>query len=60
MDVFTLLAFCPMLIWDLVRNRGIHRAYLIWAGFYLPISAVVYAIWDTPLWHATARNIMGV
>jgi hypothetical protein len=60
MDLFTLLAFCPMLIWDLVRNRGIHRAYLIWAGFYLPVSAVVYAIWDTPLWHATARNIMGV
>jgi hypothetical protein len=60
MDLFTVLAFSPMFIWDLVRNRGIHRAYLIWVAFYLPVSAVVYAIWDTPFWHATARHIMGV
>ena len=60
MDFFTVLAFSPMFIWDLARNRGIHRAYLIWVAFYLPVSVVVYAIWNTPFWHATARHIMGV
>ena len=59
-DLYMVLAVSPMLIWDLVRNRGLHRAYLIWASLFLPVTAVVYALWDTPWWHATARHIMGV
>jgi len=60
LDFFTLLPLAPMFIWDLVRNRSLHRAYLIWAAFYIPVTAVVYALWDTPWWHATAPHIMGV
>jgi len=59
-DLYMVLAFSPMLIWDLVRNRGLHRAYVIWASLFLPVTAVVYALWDTPWWHATARHVMGV
>src|SRR5437868_6132230 len=33
LDVFSLLPLAPMLVWDLVRNRDLHRAYLIWAAF---------------------------
>ena len=60
MDIFSMLAVAPMFIWDLVRNRSLHRAYLIWAVFFIPVSAAVYAVWDTPWWHAAARHIMGV
>ena len=59
-DLYSLLAVSPMFAWDLVRNRGIHRAYLLFMAFYLPVSVPVYALWNTPLWHATARHIMGV
>jgi hypothetical protein len=59
-DIYVLLAVAPMFVWDLVRNRGLHRAYLIFAAFFIPLSAVVYGVWDTPWWHATARSMMGV
>ncbi|HET7083226.1 MAG TPA: hypothetical protein VFI23_00535 [Rhizomicrobium sp.] len=59
-DLYTLLAFTPMLIWDLIRNRGLHRAYLIWAAFFLPLDALIYTVWNTPFWHAAARQLMGV
>lgn len=59
-DIYTVLAFSPMLIWDLIRNHKLHRAYMIWAAIFIPISTVIYALWDKPWWHATARQIMGV
>ena len=60
LDLFTLLPLAPMLIWDLARNRGLHRAYMIWAALFIPATVVVYALWDTPWWHVTAHHIMGV
>jgi hypothetical protein len=59
-DTYMVLAFSPMLIWDLVRNRGRHRAYVIWAAVFFPVSAALYTLWDTPRWHDIARHIMGV
>jgi len=55
-----ILAVSPMFLWDLIRNRSIHRAYLIWLGLSLPVFAVEYALWDTPWWHAAARAMLGV
>jgi len=59
-DVWTLVAISPMLVWDLVRNRYLHRAYWIWLGLFLPCAAVVHGVWNTPWWHETAGRIMGV
>ena len=59
-DLYTLLAVSPMLIWDVVRNRYVHRAYWIWLGVALPFAIAVHGLWDTPWWHATARQLMGV
>jgi hypothetical protein len=58
-DLYTLLAVSPMFAWDVLRNRSVHRAYWIWLAFFLPVAAVVNALWDTPWWHATARQILG-
>lgn len=55
-----ILAVSPMFVWDVIRNRWVHPAYLIWLGLSLPVFAVEYVLWDTPWWHATARQIMGV
>jgi len=60
LDFFTLLPAAPMFIWELARNRGVHKAWLVWAAFYVPLTVATYWLWDTPLWHATARRIMGV
>ena len=59
-DAFMLAAIAPMFLWDLTRNRRVHEAYWIWFAVVLPVSLVVYHLWDTPWWHVTARHILGV
>lgn len=59
-DLYTLLAVSPMFLWDVFRNRSVHRAYWIWLGIFLPFAVVVHGLWDTEWWHATVRQIMGV
>ena len=59
-DLWILAVLSPMLVWDVVRNRRVHEAYLIWLAVYLPVALVAYSLWNTPWWHATARQIMGV
>lgn len=60
LDLYVLVALAPMFVWDLIRNRGLHRAYWVWLPIYAAASVVVNLMWDTPIWHATARHIMGV
>lgn len=59
-DLYTLLAVTPMFLWDVIRNRKVHRAYWIWLGINLPFAVAVHGLWDTEWWHATARQLMGV
>jgi hypothetical protein len=60
LDLYVLLAVSPMFIWDVIRNRGLHRAYWAWLPIYAASSLLVNRLWDTPWWHATARHVMGV
>jgi hypothetical protein len=59
-ELYTMLAVSPMFIWDVVRNGRIHRAYLIWLAIFIPTGIAMALLWDTPFWHATARQLMGV
>jgi hypothetical protein len=59
-DLYTLAAISPMLVWDVVRNRRVHRAYGLSLALYVPFAIAVHALWDTAWWHHTAREIMGV
>jgi hypothetical protein len=59
-DLYILLAVSPLFVWDVVRNRRVHEAYWIWFVVNVPVALLVYNLWDTPWWHATARAIMGV
>lgn len=58
-DLYTLLAVSPMFVWDVVRNRTIHPAYLIWLGVSLPFTVAVHTLWDTPWWHSIAPRLLG-
>lgn len=54
------LALAPLFVWDVIRNRRIHRAYAILVACYLPFNIAALLAWDTPWWHATAQRLMGV
>ena len=58
--LFGLLIIAPMFAWDVIRNRSVHRAYWWWLSIYAATAVLVELLWDTPAWHATARQIMGV
>ncbi len=59
-DLYPLVALAPMFIWDVVRTRKVHKAYLVWLAIVVPTSLVVHALWDTEWWHQTAPWIAGV
>ncbi len=59
-DLYTLAAISPMLVWDVVRNKSVHRAYWIALAIYIPFSIAVHRLWDTDWWHAVAKQIMGI
>ena len=59
-DLYTLAAISPMLVWDLVRNGRVHRAYFIVLAAYLPCAIVVHSLWNTDWWHSVVPRLMGV
>jgi hypothetical protein len=59
-DGYILLAVAPLFVWDVIRNRRVHEAYIVWAAIFVPASLAMERLWDTPGWHAAARHIMGV
>jgi hypothetical protein len=59
-DLYIVASVAPLFIWDVVRNRRVHEAYWIWVAISLPFCLIVYSLWNTPWWFATAPRIMGV
>jgi hypothetical protein len=59
-DLYVLLAVSPLFVWDVVRNRRVHEAYWIWIAVNVPLAILINLLWNTPAWHAAARQIMGV
>lgn len=59
-ELYPILAIAPMFVWDLVRTRTVHKAYVIWALVSLPFAILLHTLWDSEWWHATARQLVGV
>ena len=59
-ELYILAVLAPMFLWDVVRNKGVHRAYWIWLGLVVPTTLAINAAWDTRWWHAAAKRLMGV
>ena len=59
-DLYTLLAVSPMLVWDVVRNGYLHRAWWIVFAVYLPFAVAVHMLWNSPGWHSAEKQLMGV
>jgi hypothetical protein len=59
-DLYVLLAVAPMFVWDVVRTRTIHRAYVLWLALNAPFVVATHLLWDTAWWHAVAPKLVGV
>lgn len=59
-DLYPLVVIAPLLTWDLVRNRYVHKAYWIWAALTLPAAALVHMAWGSDWWHQAVKQMMGV
>lgn len=58
-DLYPLLALAPLVAWDVIRNRRIHRAYWWFLIIYVPVCVLVHIAFDTVWWHDWAHRIMG-
>ena len=59
-DLYTLAAISPMLVWDVVRNGRVHKAYWICLAAYLPCAVAVHALWNSSWWAGMVPRLMGV
>lgn len=48
-DLWPLAAIMPMLLWDLYRQRTIHKAYLIRFGIGIVTGIPLYLLWEAPV-----------
>lgn len=60
MNIWPLIAVAPMLLWDLYRQRAIHKAYWIYALVMAPTAIIVDLLWDSDWWLRTGGNLIGV
>jgi hypothetical protein len=60
LDLQMLLPLLPLLAYELIRYRQIHRAYAIWLVICLPATIALYLLRGTPWWFAIAPRLMGV
>ncbi len=59
-DLYMLTVVSPMFIWDVIRNRTVQKAYLIWFAVNLPFAVVLDLLWRSEWWHSVAPRLMGV
>jgi hypothetical protein len=59
LDLFTLLWIAPMFLWDLYRQRRIHRAYLVWLALWVPTTIAVNLLWNSDWWLSRVPGLLG-
>lgn len=58
-DLYVLAWIAPMFAWDLVRQRRIHRAYIVWLAGFVPGALVVNLLWGSAWWQSVVPRLMG-
>lgn len=60
LDLFMLALVAPMFVWDMVRQRHVHRAYVVWVAWWLPVTGLVHLLWGSDWWLSRVPILMGV
>lgn len=59
LDLWTLAWIAPMFLWDLYRQRRIHRVYLVWLALWLPTTIAVHLLWNSDWWLSRVPGLLG-
>jgi hypothetical protein len=58
-ELWPLVVLAPMILWDLYRQKRVHRAYWIWLGVSAVPAAAVHLLWGSSWWFKTALGLLG-
>jgi hypothetical protein len=59
-EIYMLTIVSPMFVWDVIRNRAVHKAYLMWFAANLAFAVATFVLWRSQWWHSVAHRLMGV
>lgn len=57
-DIWPLFCIAPMFLWDLYRQRSIHKAYWIYAAVMIPTGIALNLLWGSTWWHSIAPQYL--
>lgn len=57
-DLWPLFCIAPMFLWDLYRQKRIHKAYWIYAAIQVPAAIATNLLWGSQWWHSVAPAIL--
>ena len=57
-DLWPLFCIAPMFLWDLYRQKSIHKAYWIYAAIQVPAAVIVNILWGSEWWHRVMPPIL--
>lgn len=57
-DLWPLFCIAPMFLWDLYRQKSIHKAYWIYAAIQVPAAVIVNMLWGSEWWHRVMPPIL--
>ena len=58
-ELWPLVILSPLILWDLYRQRRIHRAYWIWLAVAILPAAAMHLLWGSDWWFKTALSLLG-
>lgn len=58
-ELWPLAVVAPMFLWDLYRQKRIHRAWWIWLGVSIVPAVAMHLLWGSDLWFRTALGLLG-
>jgi hypothetical protein len=60
LDFYMLGSVLPILAWDLLRHRRLHRTTRIWLAVNLPMAVLTNLLWGSPWWLDAAPRLVGI
>lgn len=59
-SIYLVVALLPMSLWDVIRTKGVPKAYLIWFAIWGPAEIADFALSGQPWLDAAIPQLMGV
>lgn len=59
LELYTLIWLVPLVVWDVARNRMLHRAYVIWLAGFVLCALAGRILWNNPWWVDLTARLLG-